>query len=111
MAVEVLDLRDLGGRDAGGVRHEADRSVGAVFAREIERMTPAAIAEAKADIAGGHMDKDSFSFRIADVLEGRRIYEELPVVFMSGEIERNFFRTLVRKRSARQKHGSAKREL
>ena len=66
---------------------------------------------ARAGIAGGDMHEYGLGLRSPHVQEGGRIHEELPVIFMTGEIERNFFRTLIGKRSAGQKRGSAKREL
>src|SRR4051812_14781847 len=73
-------------------------------------MLSAAIAGAETGITGRHMDKYGPGLTLSDVLKRRRIHEQLPVVLVSGEIERHLVRGLyiIRQRPWRQQQSHSK---
>ena len=89
MPVEGPVLGDFVGGNIVGIGHEVDRGRRAVFPRQIKRMLAAGPADPEAGIAGGHMDEDGLGGAVDHVLKRGRVHEQLPVVLMGGEIERD----------------------
>ena len=48
-----------------------------------------AVVLSEPGVAGGDVDKDGLDGSAGDVLESRRVHEQLPVVLMGGKIERH----------------------
>ena len=79
---------DLFDRLFARIGHEADRDVGSAFAGHVIGVLAAAVSQSGAVVAGGDVDEHGPGPGVGDVLERRRIHEQLPVVFMGGENRR-----------------------